>query len=91
VAIRRKALKDYTFTSGSPHIPAGSIACVSSYDLMHDPNDYHSPDTFSPFRFIDKKHGGSTSKFTDVSEKFPVWGYGSLAWYVCVQAFSRYF
>jgi cytochrome P450 len=80
VAIRRKALSDYSFNDGSTHVPAGRIACVSSYNLMHDPKSYYSPDTFDPLRFIEKTTNKSLSKFTDVSENFPVWGYGSLAW-----------
>ena len=80
VAIRRKALQDYTFSGGSPHVPAGRIVCVSSYNLMHDAVHYPCPDEFEPFRFINKETGASTSRFTDVHENFPIWGYGSLAW-----------
>ena len=52
-------------------MPAGATVCVSAYDLMHDSETYASPDTFDPTR-----HAG---RFVDVSDKFPVWGYGSLA------------
>lgn len=74
MAVRRKALKDYTFTSGAPFCPSGSTVCVSSYDQMHDPTAYPSPNEFLPRRFV-----GTDSKFTEVSDKFPVWGFGSLA------------
>jgi len=63
-------------------VPLGGTACVSAHDLMHDPQTYPSPDTFQGARFVPTEDGAPQSKFTDVSEKFPVWGYGSLAWYV---------
>jgi cytochrome P450 len=82
VAIRRKALEPYTFQGGAPSVPLGGTACVSAHDLMHDPQTYPSPDTFQGARFVPSDPGAPQSKFTEVSEKFPVWGYGSLAWYV---------
>jgi cytochrome P450 len=80
LAVRRKALQPYTFTSGYPHIPAGATVAVSSYDLMHNSNDYPSPNEFQPRRFMDQTSPAQDTKFTEVSEKFPIWGYGSLAW-----------
>jgi cytochrome P450 len=80
LAVRRKALQPYTFASGSPHVPAGATVAVSSYDLMHNSTDYPFPNDFQPRRFIDTKSSVRGTKFTEVSEKFPVWGYGSLAW-----------
>ena len=80
LAVRRKALQPYIFTSGSPHIPAGATVAVSSYDLMHNSTDYPSPNDFQPRRFINTESSVRGTKFTEVSEKFPVWGYGSLAW-----------
>ncbi|KAL1594818.1 hypothetical protein SLS59_008631 [Nothophoma quercina] len=79
LAVRRKALQPYTFTSGAPHVPAGATVAVSSYDQMHDSNHYPSPNEFRPRRFIDTESPLRGAKFTEVSEKFPVWGYGSLA------------
>jgi cytochrome P450 len=80
VAVRRKALEDYTFTGGAPFCPSGSTVCVSSYDLVHNEKDYPEPNKFLPRRFIDVDSPVRGTKFTNVSEKFPVWGYGSLAW-----------
>ena len=80
LAVRRKAIQPYTFTSGAPHVPAGATVAVSSYDQMHDSNHYPSPNDFQPRRFIDTESPLRGAKFTEVSEKFPVWGYGSLAW-----------
>jgi cytochrome P450 len=79
VAVRRKAMKDYTFSGGAPFCPSGTTVCVSSYDLMHNQVDYPNPHQFRPRRFIDTESKVRGTKFSDVSEKFPVWGYGSLA------------
>lgn len=80
LAVRRKALKPYTFASGSPQVPAGATVTVSSYDLMHNSTDYPSPHDFQVRRFIETESSVQGTRFTEVSEKFPVWGYGSLAW-----------
>jgi cytochrome P450 len=77
VAIRRKALSDYTFSAGAPFIPAGSTVCVSSYDVLHDQRTYPRPNEFDGRRFAVSRE---SSRFTDVSERFPIWGFGSLAW-----------
>ncbi|KAF2267498.1 cytochrome P450 [Lojkania enalia] len=79
MAVRRKALKDYTFVGGAPFVKAGSTVCVSSYDKMHDDIDYPNPNSYQPRRFLDTRSPVRGTKFTDVSEKFPVWGFGSLA------------
>ena len=82
VAIRRKALKPFAFSNGGPQIEPGTIACVSSFNLMHDEISYPNADHFDGLRFVSPKNDTSMrgTKLTDVSEKFPVWGYGSLAW-----------
>lgn len=82
VAIRRKSLEPYTFTEGNVSVPAGSTVCVSAFDLMHNPETYPNPDSFEPTRFFPKDKIDQQRRFTEVSETFPVWGYGSLAWWV---------
>ncbi|PYH88578.1 cytochrome P450 [Aspergillus ellipticus CBS 707.79] len=79
VAIRRKALTDYTFTSGSPIVRAGSVLCVSSYDLTRNSNIYPDPNHFDGMRFINGRCRDASSRFADVSENHLIWGYGSLA------------
>ncbi|KAF2963192.1 hypothetical protein GQX73_g10386 [Xylaria multiplex] len=74
LAIRRKALESYTFSDNSISVPAGATVCVSAYDQMHSPGVYHEPYSFDPSRYI-AGAGGVPSKFTDVSEYFPIWGY----------------
>ncbi|KAG8158841.1 hypothetical protein KVR01_011284 [Diaporthe batatas] len=46
---------------------------------MHDPQTYPNPDLFEPTRFVPKDTKDQQRRFTEVSETFPVWGYGSLA------------
>lgn len=91
MGIRRKALKPYTFSHGGSHVPAGQVACVPAWDLMHDAEKYPNPDTFDGLRFIptthDKFDGASYtplrgSKVTDASRDFPIWGLGSKVWLV---------
>ncbi|KAI9640836.1 hypothetical protein NHQ30_010677 [Ciborinia camelliae] len=77
-AIRRKAMSPFRFSDG-PYVPAGAMACVSSFDLMHEPESYPDPYTFNGQRFVSCTSDMKGTKFTDISEKFPVWGYGSLA------------
>lgn len=79
VAIRRKALGPYTFTHGSLSIPQGATVCVSASDLMHNEEIYANPNSFDPTRHLPKDEDKTQQKFTEVSEHFPVWGYGSLA------------
>ncbi|KAF4628994.1 hypothetical protein G7Y89_g9153 [Cudoniella acicularis] len=74
LAIRRKALRPFTFSHGGPHVKEGELACVSLYDAMHDEGTYSNPNHFDGWRFVK-----TASRFTDVSEKYPVWGFGSLA------------
>jgi hypothetical protein len=49
---------------------------------MHDETSYPNAYKFDGLRFVPTKQDNSMrgTKLTDVSEKFPVWGYGSLAW-----------
>ncbi|KAL1969931.1 hypothetical protein VTN77DRAFT_7441 [Rasamsonia byssochlamydoides] len=92
LAIRRKSLADFTFSDGSVHVPAGWMACVSSYDLMHDEQTYPNPEEFDGWRFVTAQSSARGTKLTEVSEKSLVWGYGSLAWYsaTALAVFMRY-
>ncbi|KAL8745382.1 MAG: hypothetical protein Q9190_002461 [Brigantiaea leucoxantha] len=89
-AVRRKALKPYTFSKGAPHIQRDEVICVSSYDLMHDAQKYPRPSDFDGLRFVknmpstlDYKASDSPMRgtpVTEVSKDFPIWGYGSNVW-----------
>ncbi|KAL4738245.1 cytochrome P450 [Aspergillus similis] len=79
VAIRRKALTDYTFSTGSPVVRAGSILCVSSYDQTRNGKIYPDPDQFDGMRFLNGRCKDKPFRFADVSENHLIWGYGSLA------------
>ncbi|KAL4976056.1 cytochrome P450 [Aspergillus desertorum] len=78
-AVRRKALTDYTFSSGSPAVRAGSILCVSSYDQTRNGNIYPDPEQFDGMRFLNGRCKDKSFRFADVSENHLIWGYGSLA------------
>ncbi|GLA02508.1 hypothetical protein AnigIFM60653_001981 [Aspergillus niger] len=79
VAIRRKALTDYSFSSAPLSIAAGSILCVSSYDVARNEHIYPDPEQFDGGRFLTGRCKDTSRKFTDVSENHLIWGYGSLA------------
>ncbi|KAL4770178.1 cytochrome P450 [Aspergillus nidulans var. acristatus] len=79
VAIRRKALTDYTFSTGSPVVRAGSILCVSSYDQTRNGKIYPHPEQFDGMRFLNGRCKDKLPRFADVSENHLIWGYGSLA------------
>lgn len=94
VAIRRKALKPFTFSKGGPHVAVGDIACVSAWDIMHNEEKYPKAHEFDGHRFInsppahpkESKHLRSHDSnirgttLTDASQDFPIWGYGSKVW-----------
>jgi cytochrome P450 len=79
---RRKALKPHTFKNG-PHVPAGNIVCIPSYNIMNDASLYPSPQTFDGFRFMkassndeinhldENNEGKGMSKVTDVNLTYP--------------------
>jgi cytochrome P450 len=85
VAIRRKAVADYTFSTASPTLTvhAGATLCVSSYALTRDASIYPDPETFDGARFINGRSNDPNARYADVSEYNLNWGYGSLAWCVC--------
>jgi len=71
-------------------VPAGRVACLSAQDIMNDEVNYLNPEIFDGSRFVnaaqedvkirDQGSDSGFSNFTDVTDKFPIWGYGSLAW-----------
>ncbi|KAL8847470.1 MAG: hypothetical protein Q9221_007496 [Calogaya cf. arnoldii] len=56
MGIRRKALKPYTFSNGGPRVSIGDIACVPSWEIMHDAAKYPNPEMFDGLRFVDASH-----------------------------------
>lgn len=73
-------MKDYTFSTGNRQFcPSGSTVCVSAFDQMHDAKFYPNPDEFQAHRFVESDGPLRGAKFVEVSEKYPIWGYGSLA------------
>ena len=88
---RRKALKPFTFSNGGPQVPKGGIACISLISSVRSSGRYVDVEEFDGHRFepgsdrlkvADNSTASDIHKVTEVSEHFPTWGFGSLAWYV---------
>ncbi|KAF7876405.1 hypothetical protein EAF04_001497 [Stromatinia cepivora] len=85
VSTRRCALKDFTFFDGT-HVKKGDWVCVPVGAMLGDAENYPQPDVFHGFRFADPKIFGKQqsiqpegpSKFTDISDKWQVWGTGKI-------------
>ncbi|KAJ5726136.1 cytochrome P450 [Penicillium malachiteum] len=80
LAIRQKAMENYTFAYRGTIAPAGATICVSNWDATRDSDTYPNPDSFDGACFVNRNSNDRTAKFGDVSEKHLIWGYGSLAW-----------
>ncbi|CRG90582.1 7-alpha-hydroxycholest-4-en-3-one 12-alpha-hydroxylase [Talaromyces islandicus] len=78
-AIRRKALQTYHFANGGWLIKTGVVACVSAIDILRNKEAYPDPDEWRGDRFVTTPAAVQGSKFSDVSEYFPTWGFGALA------------
>lgn len=79
-AIRRKALQNYHFANGGWLIKTGVVACVSANDILRNKDAYPDPHEWDGNRFVTTNSPVQGSKFADVSEYFPTWGFGALAW-----------
>jgi hypothetical protein len=87
VTARRCALKDFTFSDGT-RVAKGEWVGIPVGPMLHDPTKYPQPDLFDGFRFADPGLLGRDSsiqpegptKFTDINEKWHVWGTGKLTW-----------
>ncbi|KAI9875331.1 MAG: hypothetical protein M1830_008602 [Pleopsidium flavum] len=89
ISIRRKALQPYRFSDGGPHIPVGAVACVPVRAIMSDEANYQNATAFDGFRFtsaaavaavgatLSVNPVTASSRLTDVSPKYLLWGYGS--------------
>lgn len=87
MGIRRKALQPFTFSNNGPSLAPGDIACVSAYDIMHNPSKYPSPHSFDGMRFVQQAapashatEGMRGTYLTDASKDWPIWGLGSRVW-----------
>ncbi|KAG8528993.1 uncharacterized protein KY384_006682 [Bacidia gigantensis] len=84
LSIRRKALKPYNFSHSGPHVAQGQIACVSSWDVLHDESIYANADAFDGLRFVKTPNNNqSKSKCTiDIHniDGMPVYEATSYVW-----------
>ena len=93
VSGRRKAIAPFQFSDGL-QVPAGSWVCLPQKAMMEDDRIYAYPTLFDPTRFLrsQDKHQEEMSEavpgavnaarphFTDVNNKWPVWGLKNAAW-----------
>lgn len=85
ITARRCALKEFSFTDGTK-VRKGDWVAAALGPMLHDSRLYPCPNKFDGFRFADPKHAerASTiqpegpSKFTDINEKWQVWGTGKI-------------
>lgn len=75
VSGRRKALKPFTFSDGL-HVPVGSWIQIPTGCIHRDAENYLDPLRFDGFRFV----RDDSSRFTDVSSKWLIWGTGRVIW-----------
>lgn len=89
VNVRRKALRPVQFSNGGPKVEAGDVACLPQYKMMtQSPRWGKDGRVFDGMRFARNvpaswEEENPEDKLTEVSQDFTLWGYGSLAWYVC--------
>ncbi|KAH8722687.1 cytochrome P450 [Phaeosphaeriaceae sp. PMI808] len=85
VTTRRCALQDFTFTDGTK-VNKGDWVAAALGPMLRDSRLYPRPDEFDGFRFADSSQVDRVSnaqpegpsKFTDINEKWQVWGTGKI-------------
>lgn len=94
------ALKPFVFTDGT-RLERGDWACVPLRAMLHDNQLYPDPMAFHGFRFAEEEkmmpeppfsfsqQPEGSSKLTDVSNKWHVWGSGKITWYEIRFTFLR--
>ena len=89
IACRRKVLQPFVFSDGTP-LFEGDVACVPLQAIMRDPVYYQDSSRFDGFRFVNKDGHGNSSRFTDTSFKYPLWGLGKRGWYGKAFSYFRF-
>ena len=85
VTARRCALQDFSFADGTK-VRKGDWVAAALGPMLRDSSLYPCPDKFDGFRFADPSHieriavtqPEGPSKFTDINEKWQVWGTGKI-------------
>ena len=81
----RKVVHDYTFSDGT-FVAAGAYMFVPQAAVQRDPEHYPDPETFKPWRFLEKNHwqgasaGEAQQSTTTTSPEFLLFGHGKSAW-----------
>lgn len=88
VTCRRKAIAPFIFSDGFK-VAVGDWLCIPQQAMMLDSHNYNNPQTFDGFRFVteisrDNKQSYSehktSSRFTDASSTWLIWGSGKTVW-----------
>ena len=85
VTARRAVMRDFTFADGAT-IKKGDWVAAALGPMLQDSSYYPRPNQFDGFRFADPKYTEAEesiqpegpTKFTDISEKYQVWGTGKI-------------
>lgn len=93
ISVRRKVLQPFTFKDGL-HVPKGDVLCVPMNAILRDETIYPKSDEFMAWRFLqpidptkaDQDPLQTTSRFTDSTFAYPLWGLGGHVWYVTLQS-----
>ena len=88
ISVRRKVLQPFRFSDGTS-LSVGDVACLPLQAIMRDSSNYPDSMRFDAFRFVNKNGAGNTSRFTDTSSTYPLWGLGKRAWYVQIRMLSN--
>ena len=82
MGLRRKAVKDFTFSDGT-FIPKGTSVVAAARCLHLDDEYYDNPHVFDPFRFANMRDDEHDTKhqFVSTSTEYLPFGHGKHAWY----------
>ena len=81
ISVRRKVVRRFKFSDGTTLLP-GDVVCAPLQAILRDPSYYTDSMRFDGYRFVDAASKGNSSRFTDSSPAFLLWGLGKHSWYV---------
>ncbi|KAG5643941.1 hypothetical protein DXG03_009353 [Asterophora parasitica] len=76
--MERVARKPFTFSDGT-YIPKGTVIAAAAHAMHIDETSYHDPNTFNPFRFVDKTKKENAGRKVDMASThadFIAFGHG---------------
>ncbi|CAG8972748.1 hypothetical protein HYALB_00006839 [Hymenoscyphus albidus] len=84
ITLRRKATSKYTFSDGMK-VEKGRTVYAPLRAMGRDLSHFHDPESFIGDRFLQSgnlkpKDSTKGSEYTDITAKYPYWGYGIDSW-----------